>query len=79
VSLRVLVNGTAIVLDSATLPVTLGQWYTLRLEAVGNLVRGYVNGTLLVEAADTTHESGAYGAMVFKTQARYDDFTAIQP
>jgi hypothetical protein len=79
VSLRMLVNGTAVVLDTATLPVALGQWYTLRLEAIGDRVRRYVNGNLLVEATDSTHESGTYGAMVYRTDARYDDFTAMQP
>lgn len=79
ISLRKLVNGTPVVLDTASLPVTIGQWYTLRLEAVGDRVRGYVNGNLLVEATDASHPSGTYGAMVYRTQARYDDFTAMQP
>lgn len=79
VSLRMLVNGTPVVLNTAAFPVNPGQWYTLRLEAIGTQVRGYVNGELIVEAADPTHESGAYGAMSYKTAVRYDDFTAMQP
>jgi hypothetical protein len=51
----------------------------LRLEAVGNQLRGYVNGRLLVEATDTTHARGTGGAVMYKTSADLFDYRAYQP
>jgi hypothetical protein len=78
-SLRKLVNGTAIVLASAPFTVNPATWYDLRLEAVGNQIRAYVNGTLRLEATDATHARGNAGPVMFKTAADFDDFTAYQP
>jgi hypothetical protein len=79
VSLRKLVNGTIQVLDTAPLTVTTGSWYSIRLEAVGDALRTYVNGRLLLEARDSTFERGAYGLVMHEAAARYDDFKAVQP
>jgi len=79
VSLRKLVGGTIFVLDTATLPVSTGNWYSLRLETIGNALRGYVNGRLLVDATDTTHTTGTYGLATFKTNTSFDDLSVTQP
>lgn len=79
IMLRKLVNGTPVTLDTAPLTVNVGTWYTLRLEAIGNVLRGYVNGQLLLEATDSDHAEGTYGPVMFKTAANYDDFFARQP
>jgi hypothetical protein len=79
ISLRKMVNGTITVLDTAPLTVTPGSAYNLRLEAIGNSLRAYVNGNLLVEASDTTHKSGKYGLVMYSAKATYEDFTAWEP
>jgi hypothetical protein len=88
VSLRKLVNGQIIVLDSAPLTVSLNTWYTLRLEAVGNFpasslrdtsLRVYVNGRFLLEAHDTNFPEGTYGLATSKAAAQFDDFVVAQP
>lgn len=79
VSLRKLVNGTVFILDSAALPVTTGKWYTLRMEVVGSSLRTYVDGRLLLEASDTSHAQGTYGLVTYKTTARFDDVSVVQP
>ncbi len=79
VSLRKLVNGNITVLRSASVNVTPGTWYDLRLEAIGTQVRGYVNGTLVVQATDTSHATGQSGAVTFKAAAEYDNFLTYQP
>jgi hypothetical protein len=79
VLLRKLMNGTPVTLDSAPFTVNLGTWYTLRLEAIGDALRGYVNGRLLVEATDEDYAEGRYGPLMFKTAAHYDEFFARQP
>jgi hypothetical protein len=79
VSLRKVTNGAVTVL--ATVPLTVSQdtSYALRLDAVGNQLRGYVNGRLLVEATDTTHARGMGGAVMYRTSADFLDYRAYQP
>jgi hypothetical protein len=79
VSLRKFVNGTATVLASAPFTVSPAIWYNLRLEAVGDQIRAYVNGTLKLEATDTTHARGTSGPVMFKAATDYDDFATYQP
>jgi hypothetical protein len=78
-SLRKLVNGVATSLATTSFTVTPATWYDLRLEAVGDQIRGYVNGTLRVEATDDSHPSGTSGPVMYKTAADFDDFSAYQP
>jgi hypothetical protein len=79
VSLRKLVNGRVFVLDSASFPVSAGTWYTLRLEAVGNALRGYVNGRPLVESIDGEFAAGTYGLATSRATASFDNFRVTQP
>jgi hypothetical protein len=79
VSLRKLVNGQVAVLDSAAFPVSVGTWYTLRLEAIGTSLRGYVNGRPLVEAIDDDFAEGTYGLATSRATARFDNFRVTQP
>ena len=79
IQLRRRINGVPQVLDSAPFTFNLNTWHTLRLEAVGNLLRGYVNGVPLLEATDNTFATGKYGLVTSRTAANFDDFRAVQP
>jgi len=79
ISLRKVVDGTVTTLRSAPFAVLPGTWYQLRLDAVGNRLRGYVNGTLLLETIDASIVNGNAGPAMFKAAADYDDFAAYQP
>jgi hypothetical protein len=79
ISLRKLVNGAITVLASTSMPVTLNQWYTLRLEAVGTRLRAYVDGNLVLEATDSTHSSGRTGMVTWRTAAQFQLYRAVQP
>jgi hypothetical protein len=79
VSLRKLVNGTVVVLDTASFPVSVGTWYTLRLEAIGSSLRGYVNNQPLVEVIDNDFAEGTWGLATLGTAARFDDVRVTQP
>jgi hypothetical protein len=79
VSLRKLTNGAITVLGTYSLPVTVGTWYRLRIEAVGTQIRGYVNGILVAEATDSTHARGAAGPITNRAAVDFDDYRAIQP
>jgi hypothetical protein len=79
VSLRKLENGQIVELARTTLDVTPGSWYRLRLEAVGDKLRGYVNDVLRVEATDSSHPLGISGMATYRTAARFDYFRVFQP
>lgn len=78
-SLRKLVDGVATPLATVAFTVQPATWYDLRLETIGNQIRGYVDGELRLEATDSTHTSGSSGPVMYKTAADYDDFSAYQP
>jgi hypothetical protein len=79
VTLRKLSSAGVQELGAAAFNVTPGAWYHLRLEAVGNRLRGYVNGRLVIEAVDNQPQSGQAGLLAYRTQADFDDFRAVVP
>jgi hypothetical protein len=79
VSLRKLVNGTITVLGTVTLPVAANAWYDLRLDAIGNELRAFVNGSQVLQATDSSHPSGQGGILMYKTAAEFADYFAWQP
>jgi hypothetical protein len=79
ISLRKLVGGAISVLDTATLPVTQGGSYRVRLEAIKDQLRVYVGGQLLLEATDSSYARGRYGLVMSKTATIYDDVLVTQP
>jgi hypothetical protein len=79
ISLRKQVNGVITPLASASFASTPGTTYALQLEAVGNQLRAYVNGNLLLQATDSSHASGSGGVVTFKAAATFDDYVAYQP
>jgi hypothetical protein len=79
VSLCKLANGAMTELGTYSLPIRVGTWYRLRIEAVGSQVRGFVNGVLVAEVTDTTHARGAGGPVTHRAAVDFDDYRAIQP
>lgn len=79
VTLRKLVNGQIQDLGTASLPVAAGAWYSLRLDAVGDRLRAFVNGRQVLEAVDTRPTPGQVGVVTNRAQADFDDFIAVRP
>ena len=79
VSLRKVVNGAVTVLGTASLPVTANTWYDLRLDAVGNELRAFVNGVQLFQAVDSSLASGQGGPLTYKAAAEFLNYSAWQP
>lgn len=78
-SLRKLVNGAITELASVPFTVALNTRHTLRLEAVGNQLRGYVDGGLRLQTTDSSHATGSGGLVSYKAATTYDDYVAYQP
>jgi hypothetical protein len=83
VMLRKLVNGAIRTLDTASFTVSTNAWYRLRLDIVGQSVRGYINGKLVLEANDPDllpDDAGGRSALVlYKTAAQYDNWQYVRP
>lgn len=60
--------------------VVAGQWQQLRVEAVGDRLRGFLDGRLVVEASDDTHKAGTVGLWTkADSVACFDDVDARAP
>jgi len=54
-------NGSRSELKTGSATVVAGSWQELRGEVAGSTIRGYLDGQLVVEAADTTFTDGGAG------------------
>lgn len=83
IALRKNTNGAIQILDSATLAVAPGTWYTLRLETIDDRLRVYVNNALTLEARDASTDSsntrGRYGLLTVGASAEFDGVNVTEP
>ena len=79
VSLRKVANGVVTVLKTATLTVRPNTWYDLRLDAVGNELRGFINGAQVLQTTDASHASGQGGIVTYRAAAEYSNYLSWQP
>ena len=54
-------GGRRIGIKEGSAKVVQGQWQELKLEVVGDTLRGFLNGQLVVEASDSTFKAGRVG------------------
>ncbi len=66
-------------LASADQPVTVGQWYELRVEARGDDIQVFVDGRPMIRTRDTHHPRGMVGIRVVDVHAQFDDFEITRP
>ncbi|MGH8175689.1 MAG: hypothetical protein ACREV5_05450 [Steroidobacter sp.] len=79
ISLRKRENGAEAELDAAPFAVSRGTNYRMRFEAIGDSLRVYVNGRLLLETEDEAFPRGRYGLITLRTSADFDSFSAVRP
>ena len=72
-------DGVITELGRASFTLGSGGWHTLRLEAVGSRLRGYVNGQLVIQAEDSSHPTGISGIATYRAAARFDYLRIVQP
>ncbi|MFI5911230.1 right-handed parallel beta-helix repeat-containing protein [Dactylosporangium sp. NPDC051541] len=70
------VGGATTTLASAPVAVAAGSWATLRLEARGAALRGFVNNAQVTTATDATFARGRLGLAATYASATFDDVTA---
>jgi hypothetical protein len=72
-------NGVDTSLGSFAVNVVPEQYYSIRLDAIGDQLRAYLDDRLLFEATDATHPSGNSGMTTFKAHVEFESFHAYQP
>jgi hypothetical protein len=55
------VGGSASVLASSNQALSVNQWYSLKVVAIGSQIQGYLNGVKVIEHADTQFAAGKIG------------------
>ena len=66
-------SGSPVTLAGVAASVVTGTWYTLRLEASGSTLTGFVNGTPVVSATDGAFAAGRAGLATYYASASFDD------
>ena len=67
------VDGVGTLLDANDYKFNANTDYTVKLEIIGSTLKGYVNGTLVCEATDTSLTQGTAGLFTYAAKASYDD------
>jgi pectate lyase len=67
-------GSSPITLATRSFTFSTGTFYTLRIDANGSSLSGYVNGTLLLTASDSAFTSGIIGGATYFASAEFDDF-----
>jgi hypothetical protein len=78
-SLRKLTNGAITVLDSEPFTRQAGVPVNMRLEAVGDRLRVYVNDELRIERAGAAIAAGKVGLMTYRASASFENYWAYEP
>jgi hypothetical protein len=73
IQLKRILAGAFTTLGSATLPVAIGTTHRIRLEAVGDHVRVFVNDRPVIRVRDASLSGGVPGLMTYKTRADFDN------
>lgn len=76
-------SGSQKIFGSVAATITAGTWYTLRLEAVDDRLRVYLNGEMRLDVRDTAVDPSStralYGLTTSATAAEFDDVKVTQP
>jgi hypothetical protein len=79
IELRKTVDGVTTTLASQVVPVAVGTTQALRFTAVGESLKVYVNGRLILQAVDATFPAGAAGLATSAASAEFDDWLVVAP
>jgi hypothetical protein len=77
--IRRVVNGAATVLASVPYTVQGNRTYRLRLEAIGDQLRAYVDGAFVAEARDASLGTGRFGIATNRAAASFFEVDVRQP
>jgi hypothetical protein len=72
----ILTIGAVSIVDwTSSTTINKGDWNTLRIDCIGNHIVGYINGTLVVDKANSAYATGTVSLAVSDIQTvRFDDY-----
>jgi pectate lyase len=79
IALRKVEGGAVTTLATATTPVATGSWQALRVTAVGESLKVYLNGLLMLQATDAAFPSGSVGLATSSASAEFDEILVVAP
>ncbi len=79
IELRKVENGVTTTLASAAASAATGTWRSLRLSAVGESLKVYLNGALVAQATDATFAAGSVGVATSSASAEFDELLVVAP
>ncbi|HEX2099368.1 MAG TPA: hypothetical protein VHF69_01825, partial [Candidatus Synoicihabitans sp.] len=79
VELRKIENGAVTTLAATTTPVVVGVTQALRLTAMDESLKVYLNGRLVLQAVDATFLTGVAGLATSAASAEFDDWLVVAP
>jgi len=56
-----------------------GEWYHLKVEAIGSTLTAYLDGTLMFSETDDTHENGGIALCTVRASASFDNVRVTAP
>ena len=69
------VGGAVTDVQAVAQPVALDTYYTLIIEAVGDSIKVYLNGDLVIDVTDTSFSEGLFGLNAWATDGYFKDLT----
>jgi hypothetical protein len=79
IELRKIEGGIATTLATATTPTAIGSWQSLRFTAVGESLKVYLKGRLILQATDATFPTGSVGLTTSSASAEFDEILVVAP
>jgi pectate lyase len=79
IQLRAFSDGGSNLAQSSFEDGATGEWYHLRVEAVGSTISAYLDDALMLTHTDTTHASGAIGLCTVRASAVFDNVRVTAP
>lgn len=76
IDIRRIVNGVFEPIATAPFKLVMGKRYRLRMEAIGERLRAYVDGQVVADVRDDTHADGQVGLITWKMLTDYDNVVA---
>jgi pectate lyase len=68
------VNGSSVtVIGGVSRTVSVGTWYTLRIDVSGSTISGFVNGAAVASGNNTMEDNGRIALQTFHATASFDD------
>ncbi len=79
VALRKVEAGVVTTLGTSAAAIEVNAWQALRVAAVGESLKVYLNGRLILQASDASFPAGSVGLVTSSASAEFDELVVVAP